>query len=47
MTKPVTGRTRDVVILLDRLIYILAKHWLFAVNWAVLLYVALPCWPPC
>jgi len=46
MTKPVTGRTRDVVILLDRLIYILAKHWLFAVNWAVLLYVALPLLAP-
>ena len=46
MSQPVTGRTRDVVVWLDKLIYILAKHWLFAVNWAVLLYVALPLLAP-
>ncbi len=46
MTKRVTGRTRDLVILLDKFIYVLAKHWLFAVNWAVAIYVGLPILAP-
>lgn len=46
MTKRVTGRTRDLVILLDKFIYVLARHWLFAVNWAVAIYVGLPILAP-
>ena len=44
--KPVTGRTRDVVIFLDKLIFRLAKHWLFLANWAWGLYVGLPVLTP-
>ena len=44
--KPVTGRTRDVVIFLDKLIFRLAKHWLFLANWAWGLYVGLPVLAP-
>jgi uncharacterized membrane protein len=43
---PVTGRTRDFVIALDRGIHILTKHWLFAVNWALTIYIALPLLAP-
>jgi uncharacterized membrane protein len=44
--KPVTGRTRDVVIFLDKLIFQLAKHWLFLANLAWGLYVGLPILAP-
>ena len=44
--KPVTGRTRDVIIFLDKLIFQLAKHWLFLANWAWGLYVGLPILAP-
>jgi uncharacterized membrane protein len=44
--KPVTGRTRDVVIFLDKLIFQLAKHWLFGANLAWGLYVGLPILAP-
>lgn len=46
MSKRVAGRTRDLVILIDKFIYILAKHWLFAINWAVMIYVGLPILAP-
>ena len=42
----VEGRIRDFVILLDKFIYILGKHWLFAVNWAIAIYVGLPLLAP-
>jgi uncharacterized membrane protein len=38
----VTGRTRDVVIGLDRLILNLARHWLLFINLALFTYVGLP-----
>jgi uncharacterized membrane protein len=38
----VTGRTRDVVIGLDRLIMSLARHWLLFINLAIFVYVGLP-----
>jgi uncharacterized membrane protein len=44
--KPVTGRTRDVVIFLDKLIFQLAKHWLFLANLTWGLYVGLPVLAP-
>jgi len=44
--KPVTGRTRDVVIFLDKLIFQLAKHWLFLANLTWGLYVGLPILAP-
>ena len=40
--KPVTGRTRDVVIFADKAIYKLAKHWLLVVNLIWGFYVGLP-----
>jgi uncharacterized membrane protein len=45
-TPSVTGRSRDVVIWLDKAIFRLARHWLLAVNLAVLLYVGLPVLAP-
>jgi len=44
--KPVTGRIRDVVIFLDKLIFQLAKHWLFLANLTWGLYVGLPILAP-
>jgi uncharacterized membrane protein len=44
--KPVTGRMRDIVIFLDKLIFQLAKHWLFLANLAWGLYVGLPILAP-
>ncbi len=44
--KPVTGRTRDIVIFLDKLIFQLAKHWLFFANLTWGLYVGLPILAP-
>lgn len=38
----VTGRTRDVVIALDRRILAFARHWLLAFNLFVLAYVGVP-----
>ncbi|NIV39463.1 MAG: hypothetical protein GWN58_61660, partial [Anaerolineae bacterium] len=40
--KPVTGRTRDVVIFVDKAIFKLAKHWLILANLFWGLYVGLP-----
>jgi len=37
-----TGWTRDLVIFLDRLIYRMARHWVWAVNAIVALYAGLP-----
>ncbi len=45
-SRPVTGRTRDVVIFLDKLIFRLAKHWLFLANLVWGLYVGLPVLAP-
>ena len=42
MSKPVTGRTRQFVIWLDKQIYSLSKHWLAVFNLVVLIYVGLP-----
>ena len=42
----VTGRTRDVVIGLDRLILSLARHWLLFINLALFTYVGLPVGAP-
>lgn len=42
----VTGRTRDFVIFLDKLILSLAKHWLLAINIATGLYAGLPVLAP-
>lgn len=44
--KPVTGRTRDAVILADKAIYRLAKHWLLLANLFWALYVGLPLLAP-
>jgi uncharacterized membrane protein len=41
-SKPVTGRTRQFVIWLDKQIYGLSKHWLAVFNLVVLIYVGLP-----
>jgi len=41
-TQPVTGRTRDFVIWLDRQIYALSVHWLAFFNLLVFVYVGLP-----
>ncbi len=41
-SQPVTGRTRDLVILADKAIYQLAKHWLAVANLLWGLYVGLP-----
>jgi len=41
-SKRVTGRTRDIVIALDRGIFFFTKHWLAAFNLFVLAYVGLP-----
>lgn len=38
----VTGRARDVVIGLDRVILSLARHWLLFINLAIFTYVGLP-----
>jgi uncharacterized membrane protein len=43
---PVSGRTRDLVLWLDKWIYRLAQHWLLGLNLAVLLYVGLPVLAP-
>lgn len=40
--KPVTGRTRDTVIALDRGILAFARRWLLFFNLFILLYVGLP-----
>lgn len=39
---PASGRQRDFVIWLDKLIYQLSKHWLAVFNCAVFIYVGLP-----
>jgi uncharacterized membrane protein len=44
--KPVTGRTRDVVIFMDKAIFQLAKHWLLVANLFWGLYVSLPLLAP-
>jgi len=44
--QPVTGRTRDAVILVDKGIFKLAKHWLALTNLATGLYVGLPLLAP-
>ncbi len=44
--QPVTGRTRDAVILVDKGIFKLAKHWLALFNLAAGLYVGLPLLAP-
>lgn len=44
--QPVTGRTRDLVILADKAIFQLAKHWLFLANLFWGLYVGLPLLAP-
>jgi uncharacterized membrane protein len=44
--KPVTGRTRDLVIFADKAIFKLAKHWLALVNLFWGLYVGLPLLAP-
>lgn len=44
--KPVTGRTRDVVIFVDKAIFKLAKHWLALANLFWGLYVGLPLLAP-
>ncbi len=46
MSTRATGCTRDLVILLDKLIYILARHWLFAANLAFAIYIGLPLLAP-
>lgn len=40
--KRVTGRTRDVVIALDRGILVFARHWLLVFNLFIFTYVGLP-----
>jgi uncharacterized membrane protein len=45
-SKPVTGRTRDMVILADKAIYKLATHWLALINLFWALYVGLPLLAP-
>ena len=44
--QPVTGRTRDLVIFLDRAIFKLARHWLAVANLFWGLYVGLPLLAP-
>jgi uncharacterized membrane protein len=44
--QPVTGRTRDLVILIDKAIFQLAKHWLACINLATGLYAGLPLLAP-
>ena len=44
--KPVTGRTRDFVILVDKAIFRLAKHWLALASLFWGLYVGLPLLAP-
>ena len=44
--RPVTGRARDLVILIDKAIFRLAKHWLALTNLATGLYVGLPLLAP-
>jgi uncharacterized membrane protein len=44
--KPVTGRTRDLVVLADKVIFRLAKHWLLLANVFWGLYVGLPVLAP-
>ncbi len=44
--QPVTGRTRDLVIFLDKAIFRLAKHWLAVANLFWGLYVGLPLLAP-
>jgi uncharacterized membrane protein len=44
--KPVTGRTRDVVIFVDKAIFKVAKHWLVLANLFWGLYVGLPLLAP-
>ncbi len=41
-SQPVTGRTRDLVILADKIIFQLARHWLALANLFWGLYVGLP-----
>jgi uncharacterized membrane protein len=45
-SQPVTGRTRDLVILTDKAIFQLAKHWLALINLIWGLYVGLPLLAP-
>jgi uncharacterized membrane protein len=45
-TRPVTGRTRDLVIFADKAIFQLAKHWLALANTFWGLYVILPILAP-
>jgi uncharacterized membrane protein len=42
----VTGRTRDLVITLDKMIFQMAKHWLLLANLAVAIFVGLPLLAP-
>ena len=44
--KPVTGRTRDLVIFVDKAIFKVAKHWLALANLLWGLYVGLPLLAP-
>ncbi len=41
-----TGRTRDLVIGLDRVILSVARHWLLFINLAIFVYVGLPFMAP-
>lgn len=45
-SRSVSGRSRDVVMWLDKVIFRLAGHWLLAVNLVVSLYVGLPVLAP-
>lgn len=45
-SQPVTGRTRDLVIFVDKTIFQLAKHWLALANLFWGLYVGLPILAP-
>ncbi len=38
----VTGRTRDLVVGLDRIIFSLARHWLLFLNLVIFIYAGLP-----
>lgn len=44
--KVVTGRTRDLVVGADKLIYKFSKHWLAVLNTIIAIYVALPILAP-
>ena len=44
--QPVTGRTRDLVIFVDKAIFQMAKHWLALINVFWGLYVGLPIMAP-